>query len=217
VDAPGKPQPLSTSIGMKQEFLISKETRPILMGNFDLFIPNRIEKSSNPKMVKKHSLDILPSSHSVTANMTQTHHKKTELSEKDIQLINELVDVVSTSTNSSAIKINQNGSKIIIKREIRDPNGISANPNDTFTNEFLGALEKRHDSQLLTSDFVICHNGDSYKKIKTEIHPKEVYSFRQKIFRIPRSKPTRNLQKKRLNLVLTKISGMTQILIRTIT
>lgn len=187
------------------------------MGNFDLYVPTRIEKSSNLKLVKKHSLDILPSSHSVTANLTHTHHKKTELSEKDIQLINELVDVVSTSTNSSAIKINQNGSKIIIKREIRDPNGISANPNDTFTNEFLGALEKRQESQLMTSDFVICHNGDSYKKIKTEIHPKEVFSFSQKIFRIPRSKPTRNLQKRRLNQVMTKISAMTQILIRTIT
>ena len=173
----GKPQNLSTSIGMNEKFLISKEPRPILMGNFDLYVPNRLEKSSNPKLIKKHSFDILQSSHSVTAGLTQTYHKKTELSEKDIQIISEMVDVISTSTNSSAIKIHQNCPKIIIKREIRDPNGISANPNDILPHEFLGALEKRPNCQLMTSDFVICHNGDSYKKIKTENHPKEVFFF----------------------------------------
>lgn len=174
--SPSQPLILSTTMGMRQEFCVSKESRPMLMGNYT---QSRMEKSSKNKLLKKHSLDILPSSHSVTGNLT--HHKKTELSEKDIQLINELVDVVSTSTNSSAIKIHQNGSKIIIKRDSGRDLNIQTTINENPSSEVFCALEKRNECQHMASDFVICLNTDSYKKMKTENPHKGVISSSQKI------------------------------------
>lgn len=65
--------------------------------------PDLVNFFEKNRRIKKGSLDLLYPTH--YSNMPTGSRKDTKLSERDLQMINELVDVVSTSTNSSAIKI----------------------------------------------------------------------------------------------------------------
>jgi len=65
--------------------------------------PDLVNFFEKNRRIKKGSLDLLYPTH--YSNMPTASRKDTKLTERDLQMINELVDVVSTSTNSSAIKI----------------------------------------------------------------------------------------------------------------
>ena len=108
--------------------------------------PDLVNFFGKNRRIKKGSLDLLYTTH--YSDMQTGSRKDTKLSERDLQMINELVDVVSTSTNSSAIKI-KNAYPV-------SPINIT---NHNVVEQTVPRLEKR--PQISKIDF----EDQSYKKI----------------------------------------------------